>query len=154
MAAQKDTDIDVLLRIENLLRYHLKPPFARDFDVFAGIQIAATGGGDLTVVSFQVPKGVKGVLKAVGQDADQPNVFVGNSTWKVEIDGSAQTGWGGVNTQVGTVENPEDVVIPVSENQTIKLTCSLTDAANISLPVNVYGRLKGYYWPVSVGVNQ
>ena len=146
--ADQDTK-DLLKAVNKLIeffRYQFKPQNAIDFDEYDSLSISNTTSGDQVVVTFTVPKGCKGVLKWVGQDADQVNVFAGNSIWNVKINGMAVPTWSQLTTQKATTMDPSPETIALNENDVIDLTCNLTNSANINLPVNVLGRIRGWYW--------
>ncbi len=129
----------------NYLYLHFQPQEAIPFDVIGDYAFSASGNTEKTVVTFQVPGNVIGVLKWVGIDSDQPNLF-DNSTWNLRINGNAVPNWGGIDVQKGSVLQPTPETISLQANDVVAMGCVLSGSTGINFNVRAFARLKGWFW--------
>ena len=96
------------------------------------------------IINLQVPSGMEGVIKSIGQDGDLVEIFT-DARWRVLINGGAARDWGNVSFQRGTLIAPTPITVPFQSGSLIQVQIQNTSAANT---YTAYARLVGWYWPV------
>ena len=135
--------IEVFIEKFELPRLHFMPVGGVWFD--KDESLAITASMDWTdIINLQVPSGMEGVIKSIGQDGDLVEIFT-DARWRVLINGGAARDWGNVSFQRGTLIAPTPITVPFQSGSLIQVQIQNTSAANT---YTAYARLVGWYWPV------
>lgn len=135
--------IEVFMERFELPRLHYMPIGGVWFD--KDESLAVTASMDWTdIINLQIPSGMEGVIKSIGQDGDLVEIFT-DVRWRVLINGGAARDWGNVEFQRGTIPLPTPTTIPFQHGSLIQVQASNTSAANT---YTAYARLIGWYWPI------
>lgn len=124
-----------------LPRHHFKPLDAFDFDRDSSLAITANMVYT-TIVSYTIPPMMEGVLKFVGQEASDPQIF-DDCTWKLIMNGTPVPEWGSVQFQRGSLRQPFPVTIFLQPGCIIALQIQNNTANTYT---GAFGRLAGWYW--------
>lgn len=135
--------IDVFIEKFELPRLHFMPIggvwFDKDETLAVTVDMAWTD-----IINLQIPSGMEGVIKNIGQDGDLVEIFV-DTRWRVLVNGAAIRDWENVDFQRGTLTLPSPTTLPFQHGSLIQVQVRNTSSVNT---YTAYARLVGWYWPV------
>jgi len=112
-----------------------------DSTPFLKLGTVSVGLTELSVVSFTIPIGMKGVLKFFGQGAKTSLAF-DHVTWRLMRNGTPIADLGAFTFQLGSISAPYGTTERLSNADLIELR-AISDVAG---PYEIYGLLSGWYW--------
>lgn len=125
------------------------PEGFKPFDYMASIATPAIGGGDTTVLSFQVPNGYNGIISKYSLNYSGGGFVEGSGAliWRILRDGAAIEGFDSINTSRGTPATPRelDTGIQIRSNQIISVV--VNNVAQAGGGTFCIASLVGRVWP-------
>jgi hypothetical protein len=111
-------------------------------------------GSQAVVVSFIVPTGFDGVLKALSNQYNHSSFFEGSGdiVWRIAVDGAYVKGYDRITTTIGTAAQPQEIQGAIRVYSGQKVEYIVEHAAGSGLPTegtNVICTMSGWFYPRS-----
>lgn len=94
----------------------------------------------ITLIEFEIPRGMAGVIKGFGQEVDSSSSF-DDVIWKITLNDVPDPAYGSVVGKISSIETPRETFIMLRDSIKVKLTATSTKEG-----VKVKGCLTGWRW--------
>jgi hypothetical protein len=123
MGARMNTALSGVSFLNRNISLWNPPADSLPFIVSDAVEYPAPAANPAVVISYTVPQGQMAVINklAVVHVGGNPPDFSGNVIWSVLINGAGIDGLGAIESQVGTLANPNDFVFVAIENDIVQV---------------------------------